>query len=85
MDLLDHILDATGWDRRIAYVPTVLHPNLLGWYDNHDDPVFNQFKADAMWSMCQRYYQYPGEEEYRRYMLDIADTLGRKVSAHRQT
>ena len=57
-------------------VPTTPHENLMGWYDNHDDPVFHRFKADAMWSMCQRYSQFPTPTEYLRYMQETAASLG---------
>ena len=60
-------------------VPTVLHDNLLGWYDNHDDPVFNAFRPGAMWSMCQRYADYPSDAEYRGFMERTATALGARL------
>ncbi|BBB15049.1 hypothetical protein RVIR1_05460 [Candidatus Rickettsiella viridis] len=59
--------------------PTATYNNLLGWYDVHDDHIFNQFKSDAMWSMCQRYPEYPTEHSYYKYMKNIASMLGREV------
>jgi len=57
-------------------VPTVLHDNLLGWYDNHDDPQFHRFREGAMWSMCQRYSEFPDATSYRGFMEDTARSLG---------
>jgi hypothetical protein len=57
-------------------VPTVMHRNLLGWYDNHEDPEFDEFRRNAMWSMCQRYFEYPTEDAYREYMKSTARSLG---------
>jgi hypothetical protein len=56
-------------------VPTMPHANLLGWYDNHDDPVFNAFKRDAMWSMCQHFWKHQGEN-YLAYMRNAAAFCG---------
>jgi len=59
---------------------TVLHNNLLGWYDNHSENEFNKFKKDAMWSMCQRYTHYNDSlETYRDYMKQIALQLNRNL------
>ena len=60
-------------------VPTITHPNLLGWYDNHDDKVFGEFKRNAMWSMCQRYFEYTDPHDYRKYMHKVAIQLGKKL------
>lgn len=60
-------------------VPTVMHPNLLGWYDNHDDEEFNTFKKGAMWSMCQNYSQYQSPQEYYQYMKKTANHLNQKL------
>ena len=57
---------------------TILHNNLLGWYDSHSENEFNKFKKDAMWSMCQRYSNYDSSlETYRDYMKQIAKNLKR--------
>jgi Methyltransferase domain len=60
-------------------VPTVQHENLLGWYDNHDDPRFHRFRQGAMWSMCQRYAEFPTPREYRTYMESTATSLGARL------
>ena len=57
---------------------TVLHNNLLGWYDSHTENEFNKFKKDAMWSMCQRYFNYNNSlETYSDYTKQIAKNLNR--------
>lgn len=61
-----------------SVVPTEQFDNLLGWYDNHDDPVFNKFKDGAMWSMCQNHSSYPNIKQYYGYMQKAAQKL--KVS-----
>jgi hypothetical protein len=62
-------------------VPTALSNELLGWYDNHDDPNFNVFaEQDPMWSMCQRYREFPTEAEYLGYMQRIAALLHQQLS-----
>jgi Methyltransferase domain/Family of unknown function (DUF6492) len=60
-------------------VPTVMHEDLLGWYDNHDDPTFHRFRDGAMWSMCQRYAQYPSPGQYRAFMEATATSLGARL------
>jgi len=61
-------------------VPTVLSNELLGWYDNHDDPHFNVFRdQNPMWSMCQRYFDFPDEAAYVAYMQKTASALGRSL------
>ncbi len=60
-------------------VPTIMHNQLLGWYDTHQDPVFEPFRKDAMWSMCQRYAQFPTQAEYRNFMTDTAEALGQEL------
>jgi methyltransferase family protein len=60
-------------------VPTALHPNLLGWYDNHDDPVFHAFKAGAMWSMCQRHHAYATPTRYLDFANATAAALGLRL------
>ena len=60
-------------------VPTVLHDNLLGWSDNHADPVMDSFRAGAMWSICQRYFDYPTPEAYREFMVTTARSLGSRL------
>lgn len=62
-------------------VPTVLYQGLLGWYDTHDDPVFNAFKKDAMWSMCQRFYHYKDPAAYKQFMGEMAEELGQQLPA----
>jgi hypothetical protein len=58
-------------------VPTAPFPGLLGWYDVHDDPVFHEFRHDAMWSMCQRFREMVNvEKEYLLYMNKTAERLG---------
>ena len=64
-------------------VPTVLHNNLLGWYDNHDDPKFALFRQGAMWSMCQRYFDYPTAADYRDFMESTAQALGTRLPGGR--
>jgi hypothetical protein len=59
-------------------VPTIMHNELLGWYDNHDDINFEKFKNNAMWSMCQRYFNY-SPEGYIRFMKEKAGQLGTKL------
>jgi hypothetical protein len=55
---------------------TILHNNLLGWYDNHSENEFNKFKKNAMWSMCQRYSNCNSSlETYRSYTKQIAKYL----------
>jgi O-antigen chain-terminating methyltransferase len=61
-------------------IPTVLHNNLLGWYDIHDDINFEPFKKTAMWSMCQRYSEF-SPKEYYSYMRDMAKQLGTALPA----
>jgi glycosyltransferase involved in cell wall biosynthesis len=60
-------------------VPTTMHNNLLGWYDNHDDPNFHIFKVNASWSMCQRYSQYLDADSYYAFMQDQAQKLGQQL------
>ncbi|ARG96664.1 class I SAM-dependent methyltransferase [Legionella micdadei] len=60
-------------------VSTVMHNDLLGWYDNHDDPVFHEFKKDAMWSMCQNYKGYNTPQKYRTYMLNTVKHLNKDL------
>lgn len=62
-------------------VPTDLSNELLGWYDNHDDENFNIFREqDPMWSMCQRYREFPTEAEYVGYMRRISGLLNRSLA-----
>lgn len=65
-------------------VPTTMHDNLLGWYENHEDPNFHKFKKSAMWSMCQNYASYITPEEYLQYMNTIATKLNKKVTKNSQ-
>ena len=60
-------------------VPTLMHNDLLGWYDNHDDPAFVRFKENAMWSMCQRHFQFQSPDKYRQFMVGTADKLGKSL------
>jgi glycosyltransferase involved in cell wall biosynthesis len=60
-------------------VPTVMHNNLLGWYDNHDDPNFHVFKTNSMWSMCQRYFQYNDADSYSNFMKNQAQNLNQML------
>lgn len=63
-------------------------PELLGWYDRHDDPVFHTFRHDAMWSMCQDYAAYPTDSLYIDYARRTASSLDRslpEISAHQPT
>ena len=54
---------------------------LLGWYDNHDDVVFQEFaRLDPMWSMCQGYMHYQGEAEYLAYMQNISVALQKQFA-----
>jgi len=62
-------------------VPVEPYPDLLGWYDNHDDPVFNRFAANAMWSMCQQYWEYPTASAYLGFMQSMASRLDRTLPA----
>lgn len=73
----DHDLYGIACERGLFedIVPTVMHDNLLGWYDTHDDPHFEPFREGAMWSMCQRYADYPTPNAYRGFMLDTAESL----------
>jgi hypothetical protein len=86
-DLFNHHPDLSFSDHEIyglavdygvfdSCVKTMLYNDLLGWYDNHDDPAFHKFKNDAMWSMCQRYQSIGSPKEYYRYMQEIAMKLG---------
>ena len=52
---------------------------LLGWYDRHDDPAFEQFRHNAMWSMCQGYDAYPTASAYEEYPRQTAASLGRRL------
>ncbi len=61
-------------------VPTTGYAGLLGWYDNHDDPAFDEFRKDTMWSMCQRYFDYQTPDAYIRFMKDTATSLGARLS-----
>ena len=76
MDLYGIAADYGLFDR---VVPVVMHAELLGWYDNHDDPVFNRFRVGAMWSMCQRYADYPTATAYRGFMEATAAALGARL------
>jgi hypothetical protein len=61
-------------------VPTVLSNELLGWYDNHDDVRFHVFRQqNPMWSMCQRYREFPTGSQYLAYMQRIASSLGQQL------
>lgn len=73
----DHDFYGIAVDYRMfdPVVRTVPFPGLLGWYDNHDDPVFHEFRRDAMWSMCQGYRQRPTEADYLDYMRATAEAL----------
>jgi Methyltransferase domain len=86
-DLLfcDHDLYGIAVDLGLfaSVVPPVLHGNLLGWYDNHSDPVFEQFRDGAMWSMCQRYAEYPSASDYYAFMAGTAARLGRTLPTQR--
>lgn len=50
----DHDLYGIACERGLFdnVVPTVMHDNLLGWYDAHDDVRFERFREGAMWSMA---------------------------------
>lgn len=61
-------------------VQTKPTPELLGWYDNHDDPAFHAFKHNAMWSMCQRYMNFRDPGAYAGFMEDMANRLGTRIS-----
>jgi predicted O-methyltransferase YrrM len=52
---------------------------LLGWYDRHEDPAFEQFAATAMWSMCQAYGEFATPRKYLTYTERIAARLGRSL------
>ena len=58
-------------------VPTVMHNDLLGWYDNHDDPNFHVFQENAMWSMCQEYYKYIDANSYYAFMQNMECKLNK--------
>lgn len=60
-------------------VPVSMHSNLYGWYGTHDDARFNQFKQTAMWSMCQKYYEYITPEAYNQFMTRTAEELNKKL------
>jgi hypothetical protein len=61
-------------------VPTTLSNELLGWYDNHDDVNFHVFRhQDPMWSMCQRYAEFPSDAAYLEYMRRISALLNRRL------
>jgi hypothetical protein len=66
-----------------SVVPTVLSAELLGWYDNHDDPAFHVFRNDAMWSMCQRYFQYAAPGAYLEFMREAASSLNASLPVFR--
>lgn len=60
--------------------PTVLSNELLGWYDNHNDPSFDVFREQyPMWSMCQRYREYPSESDYLAYMHHTTSLLHQRL------
>lgn len=61
-------------------VPTVIHEDLLGWYDNHDDPDFFRFQHNAMWSMCQKYADYNTPQKYKEFINNMAKKLNQKVT-----
>lgn len=62
--------------------PTEFSNELLGWYDNHDDPSFKVFRdQDPMWSMCQRYREFPTDSDYLAYMQRAANLLLRRLPA----
>ena len=52
---------------------------LFGWYDRHGDPVFEQFRTNAMWSMCQEYYSYPEASAYLAYAERMAASLDARL------
>lgn len=60
-------------------VPTVLHEGLLGWYDNHKEKVFEKFKKNAMWSMCQNYSDFALTPSYLKFINDTAKKLKRRA------
>lgn len=60
-------------------VPTAPANELLGWYDNHDDPRFSRFRDDAMWSMCQRYMDYKTPKEYVEFMSVTSKKMNRNL------
>ena len=66
-------------------VPTAISNELLGWYDNHNDANFNIFRnQDPMWSMCQRYYDFPDEAAYLGYMQRTSASLNRPLPDFRR-
>lgn len=72
---------AIDYDLCAGVVPTKLVPELLGWYDNHDDVAFQRFAiADPAWSMCQRYMLFPEAEQYLQYMQTVATALQKRLS-----
>jgi hypothetical protein len=78
----DHDFYGIAMDYNLSkdVVPTALSNELLGWYDNHDDPHFNVFRdQNPMWSMCQRYFNFPDEAAYVAYMQKTAAGLGRSL------
>ena len=55
-----------------------LYDGFCGWYDVHNDVVFENYKKNAMWSMCQDYKKYSTSFEYWAYMVFTAKLLGKK-------
>jgi hypothetical protein len=78
----DHDLYGIAMDYGLCkdVVPTTLSNELLGWYDNHDDVNFHLFREqDPMWSMCQRYREFPTDADYLGYMQRISASLNRRL------
>jgi len=63
---------------------TALSNELLGWYDVHRDENFDLFaNQNPMWSMCQRYRDYPTPDAYVAYVKAVAAKLGKRLPPHR--
>jgi len=65
-------------------VKTELLPELLGWYDMHQDENFDCFRhQNPMWSMCQRYYDIYAVNDYKTYMQEVSQFLGKPLPSLR--
>jgi hypothetical protein len=74
----DHDFYGIGMDYGLCreVVPTALSNELLGWYDNHNDVNFHCFREqNPMWSMCQRYREFPAEADYLGHMQRTSAAL----------
>lgn len=78
----DHVFYGLAAERGVfdnAQKPEI-YDGILGWYDVHQDPVFDAFKENPMWSMCQSYFDYQDPVSYSNFMVSMCIRLKQKLS-----